>query len=299
MGIVFDIRSFSIHDGPGIRTTVFFKGCPLRCRWCHNPESQSPAAELILHPSLCIGCGACVAACPQGAISLNGHGPVTDRARCTDCGVCAAVCYADARSLVGQAMSTAEVLARVEQDRIFYEQSGGGVTFSGGEPLMQPDFLLALLRGCKERGFHTVLDTCGFAAPETLARVREDVDLFLYDLKVVDEARHREVTGVSNAVILENLQALSRAGCEIVLRVPVIPGVNDDDDALEQLGRFAADLPHLARVDLLAYHRAGIEKYERLDRPYELMEAQPPSVERMDEIAARLRALGLSVTIGG
>ena len=298
-GTVFDIKSFSIHDGPGIRTTVFFKGCPLRCWWCHNPESQSPAQELLLRPNLCIGCGACLDVCPQGAISKNGRGIVTDLEACSACGACVDVCYSDARVLVGKTWSVAEVLAAVERDRPFYDQSGGGVTFSGGEPLMQPAFLLALLQACKERGLHTTVDTCGFAAKEVFADIADYVDLFLYDLKVMDDARHKDVTGVSNRLILDNLRMLSQSGHDLVLRVPIIPGVNDDRENLEHLGQFIASLPHLNRVDILAYHQTGMEKYQRLHRSYRLSETNPPSEARMDEIAAYLSTFGLSVKVGG
>ncbi len=294
-GIVFDIKQFSLHDGPGIRTTVFLKGCPLSCWWCHNPEGQAQQPELILRPERCIGCGACVEACESGAIILDEDSVSTDRERCTMCGVCAEVCYAEAREIVGREMSVAEVMDEIERDAPFYDQSGGGVTFSGGEPLVQPTFLQELLRACQEKGLHTVLDTCGFAPWHVLETVREDVDLFLYDLKLMDDTRHQSFTSVSNGPVLENLQRLSGHGHRIIMRVPIIPGINDDEETLRRLGAFAARLPSLEYVELLAYHRIGRDKYHRLGKPCPMPETDPPSEDRMREIAERLRQLGVAV----
>jgi len=294
-GLVLDVRRFSIHDGPGIRTTVFLKGCALSCRWCHNPESQSRGAEALVRLGRCIRCGACVEACEHGAVSWEEGGPVTDRADCAACGACAAVCYAEAREIAGREMTVGEVLAEVERDLPFYLESGGGVTLSGGEPLLQPEFAAALLRAAKGRGIHTALDTCGHAPWEVLDRLRDAVDLFLYDLKLMDDERHRRFTGVPVAAILDNLRALSAAGHAIVLRVPVIPGVNDDDANLDALADCASGLPHLAGVDLLPYHHIGMEKYARLDRSYALPDTRPPSLERMDAVADRLAGRGLPV----
>jgi pyruvate formate lyase activating enzyme len=298
-GIVFDIQKFSIHDGPGIRTTVFFKGCPLSCWWCHNPESQALESEVIFRAYHCIRCGACLSVCVQGAISWDGDAVSTDREKCTHCGACAQVCYSEAREAVGREMTVAQVMGEIEQDVAFYDESKGGVTFSGGEPLWQAGFLLALLQACQEKEIHAALDTCGFAPWETLDAVREHVDLFLYDLKLMDAAKHRDFTGVSNELILKNLQALSQRGHDIVLRVPIIPGINDDDGNIRQTGTFAAALPHLNRVDLLPYHHTGVDKYNRLGKAYGLPETRPPSGERLASIAQTLRGFGLQVHVGG
>ena len=298
-GIIFDIKRFSIHDGPGIRTTVFLKGCPLACWWCHNPESQIPEPELMFRANRCIRCGACMSVCAQGAISMDSDAMSTDVELCTLCGACVEVCYAEARELVGREMTVAQVMAQIERDVPFYDESGGGVTLSGGEPLFQRDFVLAFLQVCKEMEIHTALDTCGFSSWETLDRVREYVDLFLYDLKLMDSAKHRRFTGVSNEWILSNLQALSQWGHDIVVRVPIVPGVNDDDENVRRIGAFAAALPHLIRVDLLPYHRAGAEKYGRLHKAYRLPEVGVPSGERMAEIVQMLRGFGLELKIGG
>ena len=297
--MIFDIKRYSIHDGPGIRTTVFIKGCPLSCWWCHNPESQAIERERMFWPGRCIGCGACREVCEQGAIRYDGDVPLTDDERCTLCGNCVDACYSGAREFVGREMSVSQVMVEIERDVPFYDESGGGVTFSGGEPLAQWRFLRALLSACREREIHTALDTCGFASWDVLDGIRGQVGLFLYDLKLMDDEKHRRYTGVSNELVLKNLRALSERGHLIVLRVPVIPGINDDDGNVQELGAFAAGLPHLAQVDLLPYHHTARGKYERLDKRYGLSEISPPSDERMAEIAGTLSGFGLKVEIGG
>jgi pyruvate formate lyase activating enzyme len=292
---VFDIRRYAIHDGPGIRTTVFLKGCALSCWWCHNPESQTSGPEIVWHEGRCIGCRACVEACPHGAIAWADGAPVTNRSRCEACGTCTHECYAEARQVAGRAMTVEQVLDAVERDRPFYEESGGGVTLSGGEPLLQPAFAAGILRAARRRGLHTALDTCGHAPWESFELLRADVDLFLYDLKLVDAARHRRFTGVGNDRILSNLHRLSRLGHRIALRMPIVPGITDDAENVRAVCALAAGLPHLARVDLLPYHRIGVGKYLRLDRKYRLLHTDAPTGERMDEIASTMAAAGLPV----
>jgi len=298
-GLVFDIRRFSIHDGPGIRTTVFFKGCPLRCAWCHNPESQATRPEMIVLEKRCIRCGTCVEACPKGAITWTEDGPVTDTSQCDVCGTCVEACVSGAREIAGREVTTTAVMSEIERDTIFYETSGGGATFSGGEPLLQPGFLLALLRACKEKEIHTVVDTCGYAPWEVLNDIRNYTDLFLYDLKLIDDAKHREYTGVSNRVILKNLETLSRHGHNLIVRVPVIPGVTDSSENIHAIGAFVAGLPAVEHVDILGYHEAALGKYRRLERVYSLPDVRPPTEACMAGIAEALRQSGLSVKIGG
>ena len=294
-GTIFDIKRFSIHDGPGIRTTVFLKGCPLRCKWCHNPESHRREAQVMLRPSRCILCGACVDACPEGAVRWNGTGVLTDRELCVACGTCMETCAGEARELIGREMAVSEVLAEITRDLPFFDESGGGVTFSGGEPLWQPDFLRELLRGCKEIELHTAVDTSGAVSWTALDSVRPFVDLFLYDLKLYDSARHREATGAGNKVILDNLRRLSQTGQAVELRLVIIPGINDDESNLRKTAEFAASLPYLSGVTLLPFHNTAQEKYANLGLPYPMAGVRPPDEARIAQIGDLLRAYGLRV----
>src|SRR4030042_1635282 len=263
-GLIFDIKPFGVHDGPGLRTTVFLKGCPLRCEWCHSPESQNPAPEIMVDRDRCIGCGECVANCPRGAIS--GAGPI-DRVRCDGWGVCAEGCYADALELVGRRMTVAEVLGEVERDRLLIEVSGGGVTLSGGEPAAQPGFTTSLLRSLKEHGYNTALDTCGQCGWDTLSKVLAHVDLVLYDLKHMDPERHMRYTGASNEQIMGNLKRTLDLGKIVWIRVPLIPEVNDDDPHLHRLGEYLGALG-TESVQVLPYHVLGVPKYEGIGSRY-------------------------------
>lgn len=263
--IVFDIQKFSIHDGPGIRTTVFLKGCPLRCVWCHNPESWRPEPELLFTAAKCSGCRRCAEVCPTGVHSFTADGRhELDRAACVRCGKCVELCPAEALELCGRSFTVEEVMAEVRKDCIFYENSGGGMTLSGGEPMMRPEFTFALLNAAKKEGIHTALESCGFARREEFERILPVTDLFLFDIKTMDEAKHLRLTGRDNRLILSNLEFLSGAGAEIVLRCPLIPGLNDTPDELARIGELAERLSGVTGIDVEPYHPLGVSKAERL-----------------------------------
>jgi pyruvate formate lyase activating enzyme len=270
-GTTFNIQRFSTEDGPGIRTTVFFKGCPLRCAWCHNPEGLSPKPELMWYDARCIGARHCLAACPHGALALTPGGLVIDRRLCDACGTCAQACPAAALEVIGRTWTAEQLCAEVSKDTLFFETSGGGVTLSGGEPLAQADFLAALCPLLHEAGLHVALDTCGAAPWACYERLLPFLDLALYDLKIYDAARHQASTGADNRTILENARRLAAAGLPLWIRTPLIPGHTAEAANLAALARFiAAELPTVERWDLLAYTNLGGPKYRRLDRPYAL-----------------------------
>ena len=298
-GTIFDIKRYAINDGPGIRLTVFLKGCPLSCVWCHNPESISPNPQKMVLNTACIGCGECVKACPHGACKLGPQGITTDKSKCTRCGHCAKVCPSEATEMAGRQASVAEIMEMVDKESLFFDKSGGGVTFSGGEPLMQVEFLLALLEACGARHVHRTVDTCGLARTDDLLRVARDTELFLYDLKVMDPALHERYTGARNERILANLQALAETGAKINIRIPLIQGVNADQANLEQTGAFVAALPGEQSVNLLPFHAAASQKYLKLNLPCNLDGIGEPCEETVDQAVACLQAYDLIVRVGG
>ncbi len=266
-GVVFDIQRFSIHDGPGIRTTVFVKGCPLRCAWCHNPEGLSPAPQLAFTPSLCIGCGYCRERCERDGHTFSPEAHTLDRACCIACFSCVEGCYSRALEVVGRNVTVGEIIEEVLKDQPFYEESGGGLTVSGGEPLAQAEFTAALLRAARREGINTCVETSGGGEQEDLLRLAQFTDLFLYDYKETDPARHEQYTGLSNALILENLRALDAAGATIILRCPIISGVNDREDHYRGIAATVRSLRNCQAVHLMNYHRLGAAKEERFTSP--------------------------------
>ena len=300
-GTIFNIQRYSIHDGPGIRTTVFFKGCPLRCLWCQNPESQTFDQELFYNRERCTGCGRCVSACREKAIEMDEGRSRTRRTLCRVCGACAEECPQEARVLMGKIVSAKEVFAEVNKDAIFYERSGGGVTLSGGEPLAQPEFAIRIFRLCKSSGIHCAIETCGHAPWETVERVLKVVDLILYDLKHMDPIEHRKVTGVSNALVLENLKRIHRESrVELAIRIPVIPGFNDTPENMEATASFILkELEPSVPLHLLPYHRLGESKREQMERTEPSLGIVPPSDETMEKLKGFFESQGLNAVIGG
>ncbi len=297
-GVVFDIKQFSLHDGPGIRTTVFLKGCVLRCWWCHNPESQSSEAEVSFLRGRCTRCGQCRAVCPQGGPPEMADGKA-GAIVCIRCGACVERCPSQARQMVGRRITAGDVVGEAMKDRIFYDDSGGGVTFSGGEPLAQPQFLAELLRACRARGLHTAVDTCGFAPRRDLLAIAALADLFLYDLKALDPHRHRQGVGQSNALIVENLQALGRVHGNVWVRVPVVPGFNDDPGELNAIVGFAASVAGVRQINLLPFHKAGFHKSAGLGRPDSLPAMPCCSAGALERTAEALRTHGVPIKVGG
>jgi pyruvate formate lyase activating enzyme len=298
-GTVFNIMRFSVNDGPGIRTTVFLKGCPLACPWCHNPESIQREEEIILRGDRCIVCVECVDACAQHAIAhVDGH-VTTDRTLCTRCGECVSHCYTDARELVGREWTTEEVMEEILRDRVFFDESGGGATISGGEPFLQHEFLESLLLACRRQEIHTAVDTTGCTSPTILERIAPLVDLFLYDLKMMDDAKHREYTGVSNVLILGNLRRLVQWEKQVIVRIPLVPGVNDDEPNIQSSGEWLASLRAIREIHVLPYHATGTEKYSRLGKTYTLDAMRSPDRDSVARIVEVLQKYVPSVILGG
>jgi len=298
-GIVFAVKKYSIHDGPGIRTSVFFKGCPLNCWWCHNPECISTEREIYIWDDKCIGCGDCSNICSTGAIYPIQDFIQTDMKKCTLCGKCVEVCPSGAREIIGKKITVSQLMEEIKKDTIFYDDSGGGVTFSGGEPLTQPLFLSALLHECKQQKIHTAVDTSGYASTKILIEISKSVDLFLFDLKFIDDFKHKKYTGVSNQIILKNLKELSSINKKIIIRIPIVPGINDDHKNILKISEFVASLKNVSQVDVLPFHKIGVEKYKRFGMNYRLPEVQYSSKNRIAEIENQLKKYRFKVVIKG
>lgn len=290
-GMILNVKRFEIHDGPGMRTTLFLKGCPLRCKWCHNPESQRREAQLAFYRHKCVHCGVCAAVCPTSAQTIAGGVHRFDSEACIACGKCAAVCPREALVLFGRTVSPLEILPELLEDKVFFDSSGGGVTVSGGEPLMQPAFTAELFRLLRENGVHTALDTCLYASREALDAVLPQTDLLLVDLKAIDPAVHKKCTGASNESILDNLRYVDRLGKPYEIRIPYIPGENDGE--IEKIAAFIGGLKNADRVKLLAYHDLARTKYAALGADYEMGDRKPPTADEYEQTFALLQAHGI------
>lgn len=289
LGTIYNIQRFSVHDGPGVRTTVFLKGCPLRCCWCHNPESQRSGPELSYNSRCCVGCGSCAGLCPEGAHTVDAKtGHRFDAAKCAACGACAESCFSGALELIGYETDVGALMERLRRDAPYY--SGGGVTISGGEPLMQAEFTLELLAALKDEGIHSAVDTCGYASGDVVARASERAGMFLYDLKLMSPERHKEYTGVSNERILENYKLLIDRGARVAVRVPVIGGVNDTAENWDAMEALLLEHPPES-VKFLPYHKLGSAKYERIGR--KPVTFWTPVDDRLQELNDRFSKKGI------
>ena len=296
-GIIAGIKRFETHDGNGIRTTLFLKGCPLKCKWCHNPEAISPKPQLAYLAEKCIGCGECVSVCSVGAHCFSESKHFYDRSRCISCGKCVGVCLGEALTLYGERITPGKALELLLEDRIFYDGSGGGVTLSGGEPLLQADFCMELLRLLKKENVHTAVDTSGFAKREEIDKIIDSTDIFLYDIKFYDKVKHARCTGRSNKIILDNFKYINMRAKPTDVRIPLIPGVNDDQ--VELIGRFLADFENVVRITLVPYHNFASGKYAALEMEYKLPGIKAPDDSLMDEAVNTLKKYGLTVTVSG
>lgn len=290
-GTIFNIQKFSIQDGPGIRTTIFMKGCPLSCLWCHNPESNKTTTEIFFSSQKCIGCSACVAVCQQGGHRLEEHAHIYNRENCIHCGACAEACVTGALEKIGRSASVEEVMQEVLKDKIFYETSGGGLTLSGGEPLAQFRFTKALLEAAKAQGLHTCIETCGYAPWEHYEQLAGLVDIFLFDYKLTDPQLHKQYTGVSNERILENLRKLDAMGAAIILRCPIIPTINDTPGHFAGIAATANSLSHITEVHIEPYHPLGNSKLDMLGKVYPLEHLTSPEKETVDAWVQRIAAM--------
>jgi pyruvate formate lyase activating enzyme len=296
-GIIFNIQRFSLQDGPGIRTTVFFKGCPLKCAWCSNPESQVFLPEVAHSTALCKQCGECIKVCPNQAVSLAERGIRIDRKLCNNCAECLKTCYSGALKVYGTEMTTAEVFGEVEKDVAYYRNSGGGVTLSGGELLSQAGFAISLLRQFKKSGLHTTIDTCGYGERQAMEEILSHTDLVFFDLKHMNGPTHKRVTGISNKRILNNFALVAESGVEVIVRIPVIPELNDSKENISAITKFITPFKSVKEVNLLPYHRFGVGKYEMLDRPYLMGPGVPQNGQHIEELKNLVVASGFECKI--
>ena len=299
-GKVYDIQRFAIHDGPGIRTLVFMKGCPLKCLWCSSPQTQKSLPDLLYIETNCKLCQSCVEACPKEAIKLSEEGKIQiDRHLCNMCGQCVEVCQNQALKLAGDERTVEELHQDVMKDSPFYRRSGGGVTIGGGEPTMQHEFVSALLKECKKSFIHTALETCGYTKWEDLEKILDHIDLLYFDIKHMDSHIHKKLTGVPNEIVLENAKKASKMR-PIIIRIPIIPGYNDSEENLLNTAKFAAKLgENLLRIELLPFHKFGTGNYEQLGKEYELKDLEPPNEEYMKKLKNLVESCGVKVQVGG
>jgi len=298
--LIFDVKRYAINDGPGIRVVIFFKGCNLQCAWCHNPEGISGKVEKMFAPAKCIRCSTCVETCPEEVITLTPEGIITDPDLCRVCGKCAEVCPTKAIEMSGKKMSVSEIMEIIEKDRIFFDQSGGGVTFSGGEPMVHTKMLIALLDECGRRGIHRAVDTAGNVSAQIILEVARRTDLFLYDLKMMDAESHLEWTKAGNGKILDNLKAISAMGVHLIIRIPLIGGVNDTDQNIGQTAAFIAGLDgEKKEVHLLPYHNIAQHKYSKLGKIHDFETLRTPDNETLVRAIAKFAAYGINTLVGG
>lgn len=282
--MIFNIQKCSIHDGNGLRTIVFFKGCPLRCEWCANPESQLYTQEIMERPIKCIHCGACLKTCPSSAISIDDKQFVIDRNKCIKCFKCTEICYAESKEIVGKEMTAEEIFKEVYKDRLYYQQYGGGVTFSGGEPLTQPELLTELAMKCKKYRINTTIETCGYGDFDQFKKALPYIDSMFFDIKHIDPVIHKELTGYDNKLILDNLKKISDYHIPITVRTPVVPGCNDSIECITAIASLIKDIPAVRDYELLPYHNLGSPKYTSLGREYQLEEIAAPSEEQIIQL---------------
>ena len=299
-GLIFDIKKYAINDGPGIRMTIFFKGCNLNCQWCHNPESLSPKVQKMYTASKCIGAFKCLDNCPNDALELTEEGIVTDFDACNLCGKCAEVCPTKAFEMLGSNIPISELMKTIDNEAVFFDQSGGGVTFSGGEPLMHSEYLLQALKECGKSMYHRVVDTSAFANQENILEVAKNCEMFLIDLKVMDSQKHKEFTGISNEKILSNIIELSKTNCEIIFRMPLIKGVNSDELNIIKTAEFMNSLEgKRAKINLLPYHKVAEHKLVKMGKSDDYIEFETPNNEEINKIVSLFIDYGIKASIGG